>query len=159
MDIPRELAKLIRESSSLRGLLDEAVELIAERMEVDVCSIYLLDPEDSRLWLVASHGFRPEAVGEVSMELGEGLTGEVVSHLRRLAVADADRDPRFRHFPETGEEGFHSYLGEPLALGRRPVGSIVLRTRARREFTEEERDTLSAIASQLVGLVENVRLV
>lgn len=159
MDIPRELARLIRDSPNLRGLLDTAVTLIAERMGVDVCSVYLLDPADSRLWLVASHGFRSEAVGAVSMGWGEGLTGEVVSRLRRVVVPDADRDPRYHHFPETGEEGFQSYLGEPLALGRRPVGSIVLRTRNRREFTEEERDTLSAIASQLVGLVENARLV
>jgi signal transduction protein with GAF and PtsI domain len=40
VDIPRELAKLIRESPCLRDLLDRAVELVARRMEADVCSIY-----------------------------------------------------------------------------------------------------------------------
>ena len=159
MDIPQELAKLIRSSDSLRGLLDQAATLVAERMDADVCSIYLLDPADRRLWLVASHGFRQEAVGEVSLSLEEGLTGEVVSHLRQLAVVDAPGDPRFRNFPEADEEGFRSYLGEPLAIGRRPVGAIVLRTRVPREFSAGARDTLSAIASQLVGLVENARLV
>ena len=159
MNIPRELAKLIRDSSNLRGLLDEAVSLVAKRMAVDVCSIYLLDPADDRLWLVASHGFRPEAVGQVSMGLGEGLTGQVVRDLATLAVSDAGQDPRYRHFSETGEEDFHSYLGEPFALGQRPVGAIVLRTRSQRDFTVEDSETLAAIASQLVGLVENVRLV
>ena len=159
MSIPRELAKLIRESPSLRGLLDRAVDLVAERMEVDVCSIYLLDPTDHRLWLVASHGFRPESVGEVSLGFEEGLTGQVVSGLRGLSVADAPSHPQYRYFPETGEEGYHSYLGEPLSIGSRPVGSIVVRSRESREFTVEEREELAAIASQLVGLVENARLV
>lgn len=159
LDIPRELAKLIRDSPNLRRLLDEAVELIAERLVVDVCSIYLLDPTDHRLWLVASHGFRPEAVGQISLALEEGLTGEVVSQLQRLAVADAPSHPRYRYFPETGEEEYHSYLGEPLSIDGRPVGSIVLRTHEEREFTTEERETLSAIAGQLVTLVENARLV
>lgn len=158
MDIPRELARLIRESPNLRDLLDQAVTLVARRMDVDVCSIYLLDPADHRLWLVASHGLRPEVLGEASLGLDEGLTGRVVSRLRGLAVADAPRHEDFHHFPEAGEDEFHSYLGEPLALGSRPVGSIVLRTRESREFTADERETLSAIASQLVGLVENVRL-
>ena len=159
LDIPRELAKLVRDSPNLRGLLDEAVALVARRLAVDVCSIYLLDPTDHRLWLVASHGFRPEAVGEISLGLEEGLTGEVVTNLRRLAVADAPSHPRFRYFPETGEEEYHSYLGEPLSIDDRPVGSIVLRTHEERDFTTEERETLSAIASQLVTLVENARLV
>lgn len=74
LDIPRELARLIRESPNLRDLLDRAVTLVAQRMNVEVCSIYLLDPADQRLWLVASHGFRPEAVGETSLSLDEGLS-------------------------------------------------------------------------------------
>jgi len=158
MDIPRELARLIRKSPNLRDLLDRAVDLVARRMGVDVCSIYVLDPADRRLWLVASHGFRPEALGAASLAPGEGLTGRVVSLLRPLAVPDARLVEGFRYFPETGEDDFHSYLGEPLALGGRRVGAIVLRTRERREYRAEERETLSAIASQLVGLVENVRL-
>jgi len=156
--IPDEFARIIGASLNLPSLLDQAVELVAKRMGVDVCSLYLVDPATRRLWLVANYGYRPEARGHVSLAPDEGLTGEVVSRHRALTVADAASHPRYRYFPEVGEEGFHAYLGVPLSIGERPVGSLVVRTKEIREFTKEEQDTLAAIANQLAGLIDNVRL-
>src|SRR5262245_30115074 len=79
--------------------------------------------------------------------------------MRYLAVEDASTHPGFRYFPETHEEQFHSYLGVPLAIRNRPVGAIVVQTREKRKYAPEEIETLTTISAQLVGVVENARLV
>ncbi len=140
-------------------LLEKTVELVAREMGTDVCSIYLLDHRDHRLRLAATRGLDKAGMANVVLALGEGLTGTVVSEMRFLAVEDASSHPGFRYFPETHEEEFHSYLGVPMAVRNRPVGAIVVQTRERRKYSTEEIETLTTISAQLVGLVENARLV
>jgi phosphotransferase system, enzyme I, PtsP len=159
MNVPHALSLLIRRSLSLQELLDNTVELVAREMGTDVCSIYLLDPRDHRLRLMATRGLDKAALGKVVLALGEGLTGIVVSEMRSLAVGDASKHPGFRYFPETREEQFHSYLGVPLAIRNRPVGAIVVQTREQRQYSPEDIETLTTISAQLVGVVENARLV
>lgn len=159
MKIPHALSQIIRRSKSLSEILDSTVDLVATAMGMDVCSIYLLDPADHRLRLAATKGLDKAALGKVVLSLGEGITGIVVSEMRSIAVEDASSHPGYRYFPETREEQFHSYLGVPLAIRNRPVGAIVVQSRERRVFTQDEIETLNTIAAQLVGVVENARLV
>ncbi len=159
MNIPHSLALVIQRSHSLAEILDRSVQLVAKEMGTDACSIYLLDPTDQQLRLSATHGLDKASLGKVTLKLGEGLTGKVVRELRSLAVEDASVHPGYRYFPETREEQFHSYLGVPLAIRNRPVGALVVQTRDRRDYDVEEVQTLSTIAAQLVGVVENARLI
>jgi phosphotransferase system enzyme I (PtsP) len=159
MNIPHVLSQVIRRSPSLSQILDATVEIVARDMGTDVCSIYLLDPADHRLRLAATKGLHREALGKVTLALGEGITGIVVAEMRSIAVEDASSHPGYRYFPETGEEQFQSYLGVPMAIRNRPVGAIVIQTRDRRKFNQDEIETLNTIAAQLVGVVENARLI
>ena len=159
MNLPHALSLLIRRSLSLPELLDNTVELVALEMGTDVCSIYLLDSKDHRLRLMATKGLDKAALGNVVLALGEGLTGIVVSEMRSLALEEGAAHPNFRYFPAAREEQFHSYLGVPMAIRNRPVGAIVVQTRERRKYCPEEIETLSTISAQLVGMVENARLV
>ena len=133
--------------------------MIADEMGTQVCSIYLLDPDRTALRLTASRGLDRAALGKVTLGPGEGLTGTVVQEMRSLAVEDASAHPGFRYFPETKEESYKSYLGVPLAMRNRPVGAIVVQTADERNYSQTEIDSLTTIAAQLVGVVENARLI
>ena len=159
MNIPHALAIVIQRSRSLAEILDKSVELIANAMGTDVCSIYLMDSGSGRLHLAATRGLDKSALGTVSLDPGEGITGTVVQEMRPISVEDASSHPGFQYFPETREEEFHSFLGVPFALRNRPVGAIVVQTRDRRVYTEDEQIALTTIAAQLVGVVENARLI
>ncbi len=159
MNIAHAMCFVIQRSHSLAEILDNAVQLIAREMGTDVCSIYLIDPRDHRLRLMATQGLDKAALGKVTLALGEGLTGCVVKEMRSLNVEDASKHPGYRYFPETKEEQFQSFLGVPLAIRNRPVGAIVVQTRERRSYSPDEIQTLQAIAGQLVGVVENARLI
>ena len=92
--------------------------MIAKRTSTDVCSIYLLEPRVQRLTLRATTGLERSAVGKVAMSVGEGLTGMVIEKLEPVMVVDAMSHPRYKYFPETGEERYHSFLGVPIARAR-----------------------------------------
>ncbi len=159
MNIPHALSLVIQRSHSLAEILDSTVQIVAEEFGADVCSIYLLDPGSRRLRLTATHGLDKSAIGKVTLDPGQGLTGIVVAEMRALAVDDGSSHPGYLYFPETREERYKSFLGVPMALRNRPVGAIVVQTTDERQYSTENTQTLYTIAAQLVGVVENARLI
>ena len=132
--------------------LERVVELIANTMVADVCSIYL-KTEDESLLLMATQGLRPEAVGRTRLKENEGLVGLVSSTARPLRLTDAFSHPRFSYRPETGEDPFHSFLGVPILRGGRVLGVLVVQNRTERVYDDEEAEALQTVAMVLAELV------
>ena len=92
LDTLRRIVQEINASVSLHESLEIMVEQVSEAMNVDVCSIYLLDERNQRYLLMATKGLNPEAVGNVSLQLGEGLVGlvgqreEIVNFISRQLI-------------------------------------------------------------------------
>jgi phosphotransferase system, enzyme I, PtsP len=135
--------------------LDRVVELIANTMVADVCSIYL-SGEDKSLLLIATEGLRKEAVGRTRMKENEGLVGLVSATARPLRLTDAFSHPRFSYRPETGEDPFHSFMGVPILRGGRVLGVLVVQNRTERAYDDEEGEALQTIAMVLAELVAGV---
>ena len=153
-----DISTLILQSHDLDETLRNIVSLVARRMRADVCSIYLLEADQRTLRLRATKGLSRRAVGKVTMQIGEGLTGWSAQSREPVAVMDPEKHPRYRYFKETGEEKFHSFLGIPLFDRSAPLGVIVLQTKALRQFRKEEISALSTIAFQISSIVVNARL-
>ena len=143
----------------LQDTLQRIVEVIARRTGTDVCSIYLLEPRIQRLTLRATTGLERRAVDKVAMSVGEGLTGMVMEKSEPVAVVDAISHPRYKYFPETGEERYHSFVGVPIADRSTPLGVLVVQTLRRRKFSGHEIRLLRAIALQVAGIIVQARLV
>ncbi len=76
-----------------------------------------------------------ESVGRVSMRVNEGLVGLVIETGDPVVVEDAMSHPRYKYFPETGEERYHTFLGVPMQEGRqKPIGVLAVQTLRRRKF-------------------------
>ncbi len=154
----QDISAIILQSHHLDETLDNIVSLVAERAHSEVCSLYLLEDQSDTLVLRATWGLAPDAVGQVRMKIGEGLTGLAVEQRAVLAVEEPQDDPRYRYFSGTGEEQFHSFLAIPLIDRSDPLGVMVIQTRERRTFSEDEVSTLSTIAFQVTSIVVNARL-
>ena len=145
LDILEDISTLISHSHDLQETLDRIVATVADRMQTEVCSIYILDRTKNRLTLRATRGLDPESVGKVSMGISEGLTGLVIERMKPVMVADTLAHPRYKYFPETHEEHFHSFLGVPLIEGKLPLGVLVIQTSRRRHFSRDEIRLLTTI--------------
>src|SRR5215469_1679704 len=163
----RDRLALIEEISTIAGeahadvreALDQIVAAIADGMQAEVCSLYLFDAQRERLVLRATVGLDRDSVGRVSMRPIEGLVGLVIEKDEPVAVADAISHPRYKYFPETGEERYHTFLGVPVQEGRqKPLGVLVAQTLARRKFSRTEVTLLRTAASQIAQVLSHFRL-
>lgn len=153
-----DISRLISHSD-LQSSLNSIVGIVVERMQTEVCSLYLLNPEKDRLILSATSGLDQDAVGKVSMAIDEGLAGLVIERRRPVMAVDALSHPRYKYFPETGEERYHSFFGVPIREKKSPIGVLVVQTSRRREFGPEEVSLLKAISTQVSHILVQARLV
>src|SRR5438477_10020925 len=154
-----EISQLVSHSHHPGETLANIVSLIQGRFHTDVCSVYLLEPERGELVLGATVGLKPESVGRVRMRLDEGLTGLVAERMAPVMVADAFTHPRFKYFPEAGEDPYHSFLGVPLIEGGALQGVLVVQTRELRTFSTNETRMLVTVGAQLASLVSEAHLI
>jgi signal transduction protein with GAF and PtsI domain len=154
----REIGRAINAAWELEATLDLITRRTADVMDMDSCSIYLLDGRDESLVLKATTGLAADAVGQARLRLGEGLTGWAAQSGQAVAVADAARDPRFKFLPETEETRFQSLLAVPLVNQGRVIGSMNVQTRFHHEFSSDEVELLSLIADLAAGALEKAML-
>lgn len=154
----QDISALILQSHDLDETISNIVDIVAQRAQSDVCSLYLLEDDQQTLTLRATRGLDAAAIGTVKLKIGEGLTGKVAEEKRLLAIEEPQNHPQYRYFAETGEEKFHSFVGIPLFDRSFPIGVLVIQTRQARVFSEEEQATLMTIAFQVASIVVNARL-
>ena len=148
----KRLRETMARADSVDGMLGEVVRLVASEMVAEVCSIYLLRAGEV-LELFATQGLNPSAVHRTRLRVGEGLVGDIAAHARPLALDDAQSHPQFAYRPETGEEIYHSLAGVPILRMGRVLGVLVVQNRTRRQYDEEEIETLQTIAMVLAELI------
>ncbi len=153
-----EISRLVSHARDPAETLNSIVRLIQGRIGTDVCSAYLLEHDRGDLVLGATVGLDPASVGRVRMRTDEGLTGMVVERMAPVMVDEASRHPRFKHFPETGEDPYRSFLGVPLIEAGTVQGVLVVQTAEPRTFSPSEVRMLVTVAAQLAPLVGEARL-
>ena len=152
-----EIGHLAAEGGKPAETLMNVVALIAARFQVDVCSVYLLEPDRANLVMAATIGLRPQCIGTLRMALTEGLAGLVAEQVRPVAVEHAISHPRFKYFSEAGEESYQSFCGVPLIDQGVLQGVLVVQTIEARAFTEEEVQMLVEAAAQVAPVVSEAR--
>src|SRR5262249_54187731 len=73
-------------------------------------------------------------------------------------VKDAFQHPRFKYFPEAGEDPYRSFLGVPLIEGGSLEGVLVVQTVEPRLFSANEIRMLVTIGAQVASLVGDAHL-
>ena len=151
------LHDIMAKRGSAQAKLDRVVDLIAEAMGSDVCSIYLL--RDNNLELFATHGLRKEAVHVTRLRMGEGLVGTIAAEGRILNLAEAADHPAFAYRPETGEERFHSFAGVPIVRLESQIGVLAVQHAEPRRYEDVEIEALQTVAMVLSEMIAGARLV
>jgi len=158
LTVLEDISAITARSEDLQETLQRVVEVVAERVGTDVCSLYILDPRAQRLTLWATVGLDRNSIGKVTMSVEEGLTGMAIEKLEPVMAVDAITHPRYKFFPETGEEKYHSFLGVPIIERGTPIGVLVVQTLRRRRFSPHEIRILREIASKVGPIIVTARL-
>ncbi|MDH3345711.1 MAG: phosphoenolpyruvate--protein phosphotransferase [Kiritimatiellaceae bacterium] len=153
-----ELSSLFEKSSKLEDFLQAAVSTVAYHMQAAVCSIYIYDESNRVLTLQATQGLGSSAVGNVQLQLGQGLVGLALKELRPIREGRASRSPSFYSVDGIEEERYEAFLAVPIRRGLTRVGVLTVQDTQIDYFNESDELALKAIAAQLATVIENANL-
>ena len=153
----RVLLKRLKEALAEEGegqkRLDRLTHLIANSMDTEVCSIYLL-VDNKTLELCATEGLDPASVHKTRLRIGEGLVGLVARDAKPINTDNAPSEVGFRFMPETREERYSSFLGVPIQRLGETLGVLVVQSRISRLFSDDEIYAIEVVAMVLAEMTE-----
>src|SRR5437016_4099178 len=127
-------------SLKLSDMLHETAQAVVAVTQADVCSIFLFDPERDQLVLTASSDTDQSTIGQIRLQLGEGITGRAALVGAPIAVRNAQSDQRFQYMSDQHVDRAVSILAVPIVLFtiEKLVGAITIRTFRERDFSQNE---------------------
>ncbi len=158
LQLLRNISEVIAHADDNAVALSRVVRILAQGLEVDVCSVYEHNISEDRLVLLATHGLKKSAIGQVSMNPGEGLTGRCFKQKKIINVANPAEVPGYKYFGNTGEERFHSFMAIPLIMAGSCVGVFTLQRTIAEKFHDQIVDVGRSLAPQLANLIINAEI-
>jgi len=149
----QDIFQIVAESEGPEVSLERIGQILIDRCGVDVCSVYVYHPEEKKLILRATVGLNKDAVGSISMDMDEGLTGLVLETMRPVFVVNPASHHRFKYYENSGEELYQTFLGLPLIYHQQVLGVLVIQTISSDSITEEDIPVFENIASQISATV------
>lgn len=153
-----EISKAISSDRYLDDILKLIVTVTAKVMDSKICSLWILDEKEGALKIRATQTMSEEYLKERSLKLGEGVVGYVAQTNKPLAILDVLKEPRYKEKELARKLGLVSMLSVPLSIKEKVIGVINCYTSYPHEFTETEKDVLTAVASQAAICIENTEL-
>lgn len=154
----RRIRDVMAGAESAQARLDRLVQVIADGLRSDVCSVYLLRAGDI-LELFASVGLKPTSVHATRLGVGQGLVGEIAASAEPINLADASAHPKYIYRPETGEEIYSSFVGVPILRASKVIGVLVAQGRKAKRYTQAQVEMLQTIAMALSEMIAAGELV
>ena len=144
---------------TLEGLLQRLVETAAELTRARYAALGVIDVTGHELERFITHGIDPDthtAIGDLPR--GRGILGVLIRDARPLRLHDIAEDERSVGFPPNHPE-MKTFLGVPIVLRGVAYGNLYLTEKeGGADFTDEDEELVSLLASQAAVAIENARL-
>ena len=154
----RQIVELFAEADSVSDAMNLLVQQTKKTMELDCCSIFIINKEKQKLTLMASEGLATQVIGDTYFNLDEGIVGLVYQKAEPINLAHVTEHPQFKYLPSSNEEQFNSFLGTPIIHKRQVLGVLVVQHRSPRLFNKEEESFLVTLAAHLASVLGNAVL-
>jgi signal transduction histidine kinase len=122
--------------------------------------VHVLDADRGVLTLTGATPPYDAVAGQVTLMVGEGVTGWVAANGQPAVLVDDKRaDPRYRYIPDLQGERYTSMASVPMTSQPGAlVGVLNVHTIERRVFAEADVRLLSSIGSLVAGAIVSARL-
>ncbi len=158
LQVIRAISEIIAHCSDYEDGLRLTVEAIADRMNVDVCSIFVYDERTNHLALEATFGLEQSKVRHLRLAPNEGITGRVFSTGRAANVADKREHPDYMDLQSSLALEYRALLAVPLVVGGSSIGVLEFETKRAELFPEDVAALAKALASPLAVFISNAQL-
>ncbi|MGQ9908582.1 MAG: GAF domain-containing protein [Candidatus Flexifilum sp.] len=155
-----EISQTVNATLGVDQVLQTLLNIVRRVLPFDAGEITLYDRATNRL---APRGW----IGDVTYVLalaeaggfyavGEGITGWLAQYRKPLLIADCQSDDAVR--PKLASSPYRSYVGVPLLLGERFLGTFELAALQPGQFTRRDIALLQAISAQMATAIYNAEL-
>ncbi len=149
------LAEELALQRPLSELLDRALSLLVEHLDLSGGAVRLLSPDCTELILAAACGFPPEYADQLArIPLTSSLMRSVIEERRPLIVDDLAQS---EHWQRIGLH-YRALIAVPLQIGDRTLGALLLVDTRQRTVEEQEIEFVRAVGHQIAIAIENARL-
>jgi signal transduction histidine kinase len=156
MEITRQLNSVLDLNTLLLHIIDASIELTATEQS----SILLIDPTNGELRFEASSSLSSGAMEQIVVPMEGSLAGWVATHAEPVLVESAQTDTRFfNKVDRVIDFETRSLLGVPMIAHGKVIGVVEVINKINDEgWSEDDVNTLSALAAQAAIAIENARL-
>lgn len=145
--------------SSIRDedkLLEAILSLIDRHLQVECCSIMIIDQDRKYLRIKKAFGMPDVDIGHIKVAVGEGIAGFVAAGTRPLLIRDVSAE---RHLISqvANKERFrtNSLLSVPLVSQGETIGVINVNNRKDGQpFSEDDKELLFTIGSEIAAVFQ-----
>jgi len=160
LELAAEIGRSVSQVRELDVMLQDACELIQEEFDLYYVQVYLTNPSQTTLQLLAGTG----EAGVKLLERGHNLqlntgsiNGRAAVERRTVVISDTTESTTFHPnalLPDTRGE-----MAVPLIAGERVVGVLDMQSNALGVLNEEVLPAFEALAGQLAVAIQNATLV
>ncbi|MBN1218054.1 MAG: response regulator [Anaerolineae bacterium] len=154
-----ELGQRALVGTGLTVLMDEAVALVTQTLNVEYAKIQEHDPVSNTLLLRADKGWQEGLIGQVAVPATiDSQAGYTLLASGPVIVEDLAAENRFR--PSSLLQAHQVVSGMSVVIygSNGPFGVLSAHTTRLRTFTEDDVHFLQAVANVLAAAIENARL-
>ena len=154
----RRVSRIVNSDLSVDEMLGQIVMLTAQVCACDACIVYLLESATGDFVLRASQVPHPR-MGNLRMQLGEGVTGWVAQHQTPVALTSkAAGDSRFKPIAGLVEDTYQAFLSVPVVTRGKAIGVINVHHRDPHEHSADEIAAVTFIGEQTASALGKILL-
>jgi PAS domain S-box-containing protein len=156
LKVYQKVTRLISMVMDHQQVMDAIVRMMPEELDVDACTIRLLDSSTNSFVLGAANGLSQEYLSRETIDTVE--TMEMIKSGYPVAKVDLDEDPTYTDREAASLEGIKSVLTLPILFQDSIIGIMRMLTRNNRVFTAGEISFSMALAEQVGLAISNSRM-
>ncbi len=154
LDFLLEVTTAMGSTLDLDQLLANVAEIVRRVVPFELFAILLYSERRQDLRIRYAVGHRDEVVKNLSVALGEGITGAAALQREPILVSDVRRDDRYLN----ALDAVRTELAVPMLARNKLVGVIDIQSTRVDAYTEHDRALLRLIASRVGVTIDNARL-
>jgi phosphoserine phosphatase RsbU/P len=154
LDFLLEVSSVTAETLDLDRLLANVADIVKDVIPYELFAILLYNERSRSLRMRYSIGHRDEVAKNLSIRLGEGITGSAAASRQPILARDVRTDPRYLN----ALDAVRAELAAPMLIRGKLVGVIDLQSTRLNAFSENDKALLTLIASRIGIAIDNARL-
>ncbi len=162
MTVINRIGEMVNASQSVEQVLQTLLSVVREAVPADAGEVCIWD-ESARV--LRPRGWVGDAAYVLALaELGgfyredEGIGGWIARQRRPVLVADTADEAAITPHLSALQSPYHSFVGVPLLLGERFIGTFELAATAPGHFAQKDLALLQAVSKQLAISIHNAEL-